>query len=357
MHLPKKVLIAPLDWGLGHATRCMPIIDFFLQHHTEIHIASNGRALLLLQETYPHLQFHELPPYDIQYVKRNSAWVLLLQAPKVYTAIRKEHDAVETLQSLFGYDLIISDNRYGVYHQMVKSILICHQLKLLPPKNLRFTAPIFWRLHKKRIYAFDELWIPDDTHSKWAGIMAHGLAIDIPHYYTGILSRFSKRNTITPIDGRILVILSGLEPQRTILEQKIMHQAQHLTSYHFTIVRGITEDKGMTLQKNMTLIDHLTTKELETLILESEVVIARPGYSTVMDMAMVEKKTIFIPTPGQTEQEYLAEHLAERNMSIVQKQDELDLAKAINSSKNFEGHLSGRTNIAHFLRQYFSYTQ
>jgi UDP-N-acetylglucosamine transferase subunit ALG13 len=335
----------------------MPIIDFFIAQHCEVHIASSGRSLLLLQQTYPQLQCHELPSYNIQYAEKNSAWNLLVQAPKVYKAIHDEHEVLEKMQEVHSYELIISDNRYGIYHKQAKSIIICHQLYILPPKKLRFTAPIFWNLHKQKIYAFDELWIPDDIDFQWSGVMAHGLNISIPHHFIGTLSRFSGKEFITEIPCRILVILSGPEPQRTILERMIIRQAEQLPSYHFTIVRGITEQNNRTLNKNLTIIDHLITKELEVLILESEIIIARPGYSTIMDMAMMEKKTILIPTPGQTEQEYLATYLAEKNMTIVDYQHELRLSttipKAIHSKLRFK---RGKSNIDEFLNKYFSYT-
>lgn len=358
MHLPKKVLIAPLDWGLGHATRCMPIIDFFLHHNTEVHIASNGRALLLLQHTYPELQCHELPPYAIQYGNNNSAWKLLLQAPKVYAAIEQEHIVLGELLLQHSFDLIISDNRYGIYHPAVKSIFLCHQLRILPPENLRFTLSIFWNLHKSKIYNFDEIWIPDDKKMQWSGIMAHGFEIAKPHKYIGILSRFSNRHTKSgSIEGRITAILSGPEPQRSIFEDILLQQAIRLPHIHFTIVRGITEHNSKTIRSNMTIIDHLTTNYLASLISESEVIIARPGYSTVMDMIAMEKKTILIPTPGQTEQEYLAAHLRKKNMAIVQNQEDFDLKSALQNIANIENlHQEKGTDIDAFLSQYFGYT-
>lgn len=325
----KKILIAPLDWGLGHATRCVPIIEIFLNKNYEVHLASNGRALELLKSTFPTLKYFELPAYNIKYYDKFNSWRLLLQGSKVKRAIKAEHKFIEEIQKIEKYDIIISDNRYGVFHPDILSVLICHQLKILPPQGFRFAKEIIWRMHRSYIYEFDHLWIPDDKQNKLSGQLAHGFNIEIPHTYVGILSRFKKNNETKIKANHFLILLSGPEPLRTQLEMLLLQQAAQLTSYTFTIVRGISESHNNYTKENLQVFDCLVGDALQNEIEIAEAIIARSGYSTLMDLVALEKKAIFIPTPGQTEQEYLAQTLSKQNKCVYMTQNELDIQKAI----------------------------
>src|SRR5690349_9583884 len=161
--LKKKILVAPLDWGLGHATRCIPIINEFLSQGCEVQIASSGDALVLLKEEFPDLKFHSIVSYGAEYSRSLPFTIkILLQIPKFVRAIKKEHNETQTIVEREKIDLVISDNRYGCWSKEVLSVFIGHQLNLL--------TPIFsWLgnyLQRRAIQKFSRCWIPDNEGEK-----------------------------------------------------------------------------------------------------------------------------------------------------------------------------------------------
>ena len=217
----KRILIAPLNWGLGHATRCIPIINALLEFNFEPVIASDGKALEFLKKEFPELEFIELPSYNISYSKKGShlKLKLLKDAPKILKAIKTEHNIVQDLivkNNIYG---IISDNRFGVYSKKVPSVYITHQLNVLSGN----TTFISTKLHQKTIKKFDECWVPDfKKNYSLSGVLGHSENPLIPTKYIGALSRFSKMSLQTKYD--LMVLLSGPEPQRGLLEQKLFKE-------------------------------------------------------------------------------------------------------------------------------------
>ena len=187
LNTSKTILIAPLDWGLGHATRCMPLIDLLLKHGNKIIIAGNGDSFYLLKNQYPTLLFYELPGYNISYsIGKNASFHALMQTPKILKTIREEQKAIADIATKECIDLIISDNRYGVRHPHIKSIIICHQIALQAPKNFRWTNSFFLALHLKQLRQFDTLWIPDEEGDhNLSGILSHAIDFKMPTSYIG----------------------------------------------------------------------------------------------------------------------------------------------------------------------------
>ena len=149
----KNILIAPLNWGLGHATRCIPIIRALEKNQYTPIIASDGAALQLLQKEFPHLQALELPSYQIEYAKKGSdfKWKLLKNTPKMIEAILEEKKVVKKWVKEFQLVGIISDNRLGVYNKKVQSVFITHQLNVLSGN----TSWISSKMHQQIIKKFD----------------------------------------------------------------------------------------------------------------------------------------------------------------------------------------------------------
>lgn len=334
MNLKKRILVAPLNWGIGHATRCIPIINALLVNKFEPIIASDGIALHLLQKEFPNLKALELPSYNIRYPKKGHhlKLKLLKDAPQILKAIRLEHKLIKSIINDYSISGIISDNRFGVYHETIPSIFITHQLNVLSGSTTWFSS----KINQNMIQRFDECWVPDAKESySLSGRLSDLKSYPIQTKYTGILSRFKKKTLSIEYD--LAVVLSGPEPQRSKLETNLL---EHLKTFNGKVifVRGIIEDKQLIeVKNNFTLINYMQTEELETTLNKSEIVISRSGYSTILDLAKLQKKAFFIPTPGQFEQEYLAEYLEHKGIAPFCKQNHftIDRLKEIKKYSGF----------------------
>lgn len=322
--MKKRILVAPLNWGLGHATRSIPIINALITHGYQPIIASDGVALKLLQKEFPGVSTIELPAYNVTYAKKgnNFKLKLLKDSPKLIKAIKAEKKATKEIVETQGISGIISDNRLGIYSKKVPSVFITHQLNVLSGN----TTWLSTKMHQKIVKKFNVCWVPDlEGEPNLSGKLGHSDSFHLPTKYLGPLSRFEKKNSQTVND--IMVLLSGPEPQRTLLEEKLLME---LMPYQGKVVfvKGIMEQEQTTkILDNITIYNFMTTNLLEKTINESALIISRSGYTTVMDLAKLNKKAFFIPTPGQFEQEYLAKRLT--NLGIVPScnQDDFSLKK------------------------------
>ncbi len=318
----KKILIAPLNWGLGHATRCIPIIHHLIFEKYHPVIASDGAALNLLKKEFPNLEFHDLPSYNVEYSKngRNLKWKLLMQAPHILKTIAEEKKYTDTLVKENFISGIISDNRWGVFSKLVPSVFITHQLKVFSGSLTPFST----KIQHYYINRFDECWVPDvEGDPNLSGIMGHGIKPQIPLRYLGIVSRFEK--TVTSGDNDILVILSGPEPQREILEKMVISELKG-SNFKVILVRGLVENvKQDYIEENITIYNFLNSEELEIFLNSSKLVICRSGYTSIMDLVKLQKRALLIPTPGQYEQEYLAKSLAEKGFFQSCRQEDFSL--------------------------------
>ena len=333
----KKILITPLNWGLGHATRCIPIIRFLQKQNVSIFLASDGRAFYLLKKEFPTLPIFELPAYDITYRTSNMMWNMAFQFPKMTRAIAKEHQAIANIVDENKIDIIISDNRFGCFSKKTYNVFMTHQI------NLPIPLPVIRQLgnwyNKKQIERFDECWIPDfEKKPTLSGKLSHqknGIPNIKNTKYIGALSRMKKEKK--PLKRKAIIILSGPEPQRTFLEKKILEQAAELP-HQFLLVKGQTEkEERFYFSKNIEVVSFLASEELNQAIAESEIVISRSGYTTLMDLVFLEKKAILMPTPGQTEQEYLAAHFHQQKIFFTTSQKDLNLKQALKEVESFSG--------------------
>ncbi len=335
-----KIIVAPLHWGLGHATRCIPIIKALLEQNFTPIIASDGAALDLLRMEFPQLKSYQLPSYGIQYPKNGKSFTykLLLQFPKIYMAVQEERKIISKIIIKEGVTGIISDNRFGVRSKKVTSVYITHQIKVFSG----ITTFLSSKLHQKIIENFDYCWIPDyKGEPNLAGKLSH-VNVTIPSYrYINPISRFRYEKREKKYD--LLVVLSGPEPQRTLLEEKLLKE---LKSYpkRILFVRGIMEDKQKyTKIENCLLVNYMLANELEKAINESEVVLARSGYSTIMDLEKLGAKSFFIPTPGQFEQEYLAMYLKKQHIANFATQESFKIEMLVGMD-NFTGFIKSKTS-------------
>ena len=328
-----RILVAVLDWGLGHATRSIPIIRSLTQQGASVILASSGRAGLLLQKEFPDLLYLPLPPYRVQYRSENMFWNMAWQGPGILYTVFKEHFRLKKIIRAHKIEGVISDSRFGCFNARVPCVFVSHQI------NIRIPQPILEKivnaLNRWVIQRFDSCWIPDIAgENSLSGDLSYPSQLQ-NSLHLGVLSRLEQLPKKQ--ENIILVVLSGPEPQRSILEQLIIDQARQLP-HQFLIVQGKTNLKARyELTPNIEVISFLTTEALNPILLESQCIISRSGYSTIMDLAFLGKKAILIPTPGQTEQEYLASNLHRRKICYTQKQNELDLKKALEEVASFHG--------------------
>jgi len=367
-----RILIAPLDWGLGHATRCIPIIRELLAQGCDVWLAGERAQERLLKDEFPDLPFLELPGYRIRYAKTKwgLVWKMIQQGPKMRRAIQYEHRWLKKIIKKYGFDAVISDNRYGLYHKTTPCIFITHQLHIKSSAG-KWTEKIFQKRNYGYINKFTSCWVPDlpdrqaglDSQNNLAGELSHPqINPDVPVHYIGLLSRFEKNGAFYRLSierkNHLLIILSGPEPQRSILEEKIIKDIVH---YHgsATIVRGLPGSASLIPSTNMIkFYNHLPVSALQNEMQEAEFVIGRSGYSTVMDVVTLQKKSILIPTPGQTEQEYLGNYLMGKRIAICQYQKDFSLNKALTIASdykyeipNMSPHSTLAKTIENFLHQ------
>jgi len=341
---PLQILISPLHWGLGHAARIVPLVHELLGAGCHVTITAWGMQLKFLRDEFgKKVFFAEFPVRNIVYGKGRSVMAALLwQVPFLIVQYFRERSFVRNYIKLNSTDLIISDNRYGFFHQKVRSVIISHQLNLKLPQSIKWMEGFINGIHRILIRRFDACLVPD-THQYpgLSGSLGHGT--EIPWViYTGLLSRFSRYADDFPDkpiaelpEKFILVLLSGPEPQRTLLENSLLHELQH----HVCIVfRGNPGKDGFQRTGNHWIFNHGNTPLMAWCIWKSELIIARSGYSTLMDLAVFGKKALLVPTPGQTEQEYLAGLYVENSWCISIRQHQLcAISEAIEKTLNLKG--------------------
>lgn len=331
----RKVLVAPLDWGLGHATRCIPIIRGLLTNGYQVIIAAEGpQAHLLLQE-FPSLVCLPLAGYRVRYSKNRWAlpFTLVQQLPGLFATIRQEHHWLDEVIHQHQIDLVISDNRYGLSSKKIPCIFITHQLTIKAPFG--WMEKILQRINYHYINRFTCCWVPDaEGDVNAAGILSHPAQLPvIKILYIGLLARFQQRAESKKYDYCIL--LSGPEPQRTLLENQLIAGIGKLNG-NILLVRGKPGNtEALQVPDNVKVVNHLPTPELQKALLQSDYIVSRSGYTTIMEILALQKKSILIPTPGQTEQEYLAKKLQQSHacMSIAQKH--FDCSKHFSMAKDY----------------------
>lgn len=318
--IKKRVLVAPLDWGLGHATRSIPIIRELQLKGCEVVIASSGNALILLKSEFPGLKFFELTSYQASYSKRVPLILkVFLQLPKFLLAIRKEHVQLEAIVTKEQIDFVISDSRFGCWTKLVPTVFITHQVNIQMPFALKWMQGIINYFNCWQIKKFNQCWIPDFPENRLTGKLTE--PGKLPVKFIGMLSRFNKTTGGASQIYDYLALVSGPEPQRTIFEQKIRLCFSELKGRKI-LVRGLP-GMGEEIVKlsDWDEVCHLTADKLQSIIEQSVLVICRSGYSSVMDLAALSKKALFVPTPGQTEQEYLSEQLMQKRIAYSVRQD------------------------------------
>ncbi len=334
----KTILIAPLDWGLGHAARCVPIIKELQHYPFRIIIAGEGAVANMLKQEFPELEIIPLPGYKIKYSKNKRQFLLklLIQFPGVLYSVLKEHRWLNKVKQELNLCAVISDNRFGLFNRSITSIYITHQLSI-KTKN-RLSDKIATLIHRKISKNYTQCWIPDFNHKKkLGGLLSSTVKLRQNDVYIGCLSRFEKK-PVSKIMIDLLIVLSGPEPQRSIFESLLLDQLKDYTG-RVVFVRGLPGNDSAPVEilydNNITVKNHLTANELNDAIEQASIVISRSGYTTIMDLVKLGKKAILVPTPGQTEQEYLADYLSSQKMFFTVTQEKFVLKDVLKQAEAF----------------------
>ena len=336
MNKQPRILVAPLDWGLGHATRCIPLIRLLLQRGCYVMVGAEGAVEHLLRTEFPQLHYLPLPGYRVRYAKTGLGLLTALtrQLPRLFKTIKEENAWLHKIVAQHRIDAVISDNRYGLHHQGIYSVLITHQLQVQTPLG-KIGHQLLQILHYKYINRFNACWVPDyEAAPGLAGALSHPAKMPaVPLTYLGPLSRFEQGEE--QLQHYVLVMLSGPEPQRTVLEQQLLPQ---LKAYGGPVlfVRGLPGTIGLPpVPYNVNIMNHLGAGAMQQALQGAQLVIARTGYSTVMELMALQKKSILIPTPGQTEQQYLARHLMKHHYALCLPQKGFSLLGAVQQAQGF----------------------
>ena len=338
-NISKRILVAPLDWGLGHTTRCIPIINHLKALGHSVIVACNDWQKSFIENIYTDIETVHLDGYNVTYSAHDKLGKISLlgSVPSICAAIKREEQWLQRHIKQLNIDGIISDNRYGLHHQSVPSVIITHQLEVQTGMG-KGSNRLIQKLHYKFLAQFDGVWVPDVKGDiNLGGQLSHPKHLPLNAQYIGLLSQFQDVGPKRNWDGYLLILLSGPEPQRSILEKILWQQAMAFAG-KVVFVAGKEQKAPADIPGHITYHARLGGAELAHVIQGAALVVCRSGYSTIMDLMLLGKSGILIPTPGQTEQEYLATSLSESRFFMAATQKNIDLAKMVPAFAHLNRH-------------------
>ena len=312
------VLFALLDWGMGHATRTAPLIQFAADQGWAVHVATKGTALAFLRTQFSPeaISFHTKPGPDITYAKRGTWMKIAAQVPEFLSSIRKETSWTAEFVARHGITHIVSDNCYGVHHPDIPCVLMSHQLQLPVPNAVAALASTFVNKHAAQ---FRSVWIPDDESVGLSGALTSHH--QLPHAeYVGILSRLSPH--AAQGNWRTVGMVSGPEPHRKLMELALLRWMKGIPG-PCLLIAGRPGDK-VEVNDHVTVWPDPSAEDLAGALRGAETIVCRSGYSSLLDLAALGQRAILVPTPGQPEQLLLARHWAQTFGMATCTQHELE---------------------------------
>lgn len=334
------IFVCPLNWGIGHASRMVPVIRELISEGQEVVLGADGRPYDFLKEAFPNLEIVRFPGASIKYpTGRNMVAKMALLIPGILFSILTEHRHLRKLVEKNGFDIIISDNRFGLYTTKAKTVYVTHQLMIKTPWKSSLPEQMLRKLHLFFIKRYNNCWVPDlPGPLNLSGDLSHKYPLPSNASFVGPLSRFYENNREPSRQEKkykILAIVSGPEPQRTLFEEQVIAMLKD-QPFKSAVLRGIPGNKPSREEGSMVIFNHAGDDLFRKLADSSEIILSRPGYSTLMDLAALGRNALVVPTPGQTEQEYLASYLGEKKYFIPIEQDRLSLEDILAISEEFE---------------------
>jgi uncharacterized protein (TIGR00661 family) len=345
-----KIIYGVCSWGIGHTARALPILRKLLAEHNELTVISSGRPLQILKDELqePSVEYIDIPDYaPPRGIEPRTFFIgFLLRSPKLQFTIRRELRAVLKLLAKKRYDVILSDTRYGIYHRKIPSFFITNQLRLMNPyrfRTLELGSELYNRFFFKR---YCGIIVPDFAdQDDLGGDLTHNLRlIDMSKiHYVGPISDFKPRELPQTID--YLISLSGPPLERALFRQTILNQLaslngniaittpeHNLDSKSSCLIRKVQSDA-----RKINVYTYLSRMDRELLLNRAKLLISKIGFTTLSDMAVLRKKALFLPTPGQPEQLYLAQyHNTKRTFRCVLP-TKLNLATDVNLALRYQG--------------------
>lgn len=335
----KKILLSPLDWGLGHTTRCLPLARQLQTLGAQLYFAGTETQIAIFRKSVPEATFLPLEGYNVRYAQSRQGFMpkLLRQLPGIFQTIQKEHQWLLEMAAKHRFDGILSDNRYGLWHPQIPSVFLTHQPGLKTGFGPAADA-FFARFHQKLMRRFGEIWLVDGPHFPGlSGDLAHPAHLPQSSRYIGLLSQFwgEISGNSTPKNS-LVILLSGPEPQRSILSQKLWEQVKEFPEIPVIFIEGKADaPTRKPSSPNVQWAAQCDAAVLQPLLRSARFVVCRSGYSTLMDAAVLGLKLILIPTPGQTEQEYLGKSLFQAQKALCFRQEAFDLKAALEIALDF----------------------
>lgn len=341
-----RVLVAPLDWGLGHAARCVPVVRALLARGAHPVLAADAGPLALLRAEFPDLEHVRLPGITVRYAAGKSQfWSMARQFPAMVRSVAAERAAFDRIASGLRLDAVISDQRFGVRSAQLPSVLITHQLYPFTP----FAQKALRRLNLQHVARFDRCWVMDEPAAPGlAGELSHGPHRPANARYIGPVSRMAGGDGAPGTPRRVVAVISGPEPQRTLLEGILLQQLGTVPGEHL-LVQGLPQRPGTQRIGQVDVVGHLTGEALREALLGASLIVSRSGYTTLMDLAALGRSALIIPTPGQHEQEYLGRLHARTGRFLVQDQSAVDLAGALAAAPSATSPVAGDGLLASAL--------
>ncbi len=304
----KIILFTALDWGLGHAARTAEIIDRTLTAGYKLVIAASGRGYFFYKKRYSSVTIEKIPAFELTYSRRDALFELkiLVTFLKFFVNVLIDRLYVARLLRKYRPSLIISDNRFGFYSRKVYSVIISHHINIQVPSNLKFLDKLLYGVNCFFFKKFNENWIPDyPGEENLAGRIDHYRLCNLNSYYIGLLSRFKNYRCQPKKEYDFVCLVSGIEPQRPIFVSKLL-EIFRKTDWSVLIVSGVPESDFAQKTENITMVSHLQDVDFCSYVKGAKYLVIRAGYSTIMDLVALGRTALIVPTPKQTEQEYIA---------------------------------------------------
>ena len=352
MNKRHNILICPLEWGLGHAARMIPVVSKLLDMDQNVLIGSGEEHLNFFRKELPGLTYIDFPGFKPSYSRHLPQYIpLLLKTPLLLFHVIREHYRLKSIINDYTIDIVISDNRFGLWNRNIRTAYVTH-MPLIPfPKPFRFLEFIGISLHRSLIRKYSLCFIPDlPGHINLTGRLSHDIRLPGNVRYAGILSRFpakaqSSTSNLSEIQHNT-VILSGPEPQRSVFRQKVLSllKDEKILTVILEGKPGKEDEKIRT--GNFAFCSHLASPEMQQMILSAEKIITRAGYSTIMELVSLNRSALLVPTPGQTEQEYLAEYLSSKGMFTSCRQSKLNEGRYLyEGSENWPAEITEQSSL------------
>jgi hypothetical protein len=327
----KNILICPLEWGFGHAGRMIALASRLREMNYNILFGAGEKHLTFIRNEMPGLTYINFPGFRPGYSRFLPQYIiLLLEIPLLLFHIIREHIRLGRIIPEHSVDIVISDNRFGLWNKSIKTIYVTHQPLIPLPKPFSFLEFIGVLLHRLVIIKYSLCFIPDlPGDLNLSGRLSHCVKLPQNVRFVGILSRFSgtspSRDESHDGTGHYTVILSGPEPQRGILEKKLTHILKDKKHPSIFLLGNPDKPDSMIRSGNIICYNHLPGPAMKEVIAGSEAIVTRSGYTTIMELVSLNCSALLIPTPGQTEQEYLARYLSEKGWFTTVSQKKIDM--------------------------------